>query len=164
MKELALQLVRRMNKPDYFVDAYTTLFAPLRDKPITLVEIGIDRGGSLELWRKYFPMAEIIGIDIEDKEEVPGVRIIKGDQLDPETYASIGTVDILIDDGGHTVEQQLGTLEMLYPKLRAGGLYVIEDSSTNVGTVESIKEKVHEIGKYYRSIWFLEDLIILKKV
>ena len=119
---------------------YYKLFKHLRNKPLRLLEIGVggyqdaDRGGeSLEVWRDFFPEAQIVGIDIQKKEMDlgPRVQILQGSQVDPDFLADLvrdhGPFDIIIDDASHASHhQQNGFLE-LFSKVKPGGLYVIED-------------------------------------
>ncbi len=48
-----------------YLDIYDPVLAPWVDKKITLLELGIHKGGSLQLWYDYFPRGTIAGIDIE---------------------------------------------------------------------------------------------------
>lgn len=123
---------------------YDRHFAPLRNKPINLLEIGIggyartgDGGSSLRMWKSYFPRAQIFGLDIEDKSFVdePRIRTFRGDQSDPELLRRIvseaGRLDIIIDDGSHRPEHVKATFEILFPLLADDGLYVVEDTQTS---------------------------------
>jgi len=97
-----------------YIDFYEELFAPLRDRPIRLLEIGVggnedprQGGASLRAWKEYFPKAEIIGLDYFDKSRFAEERIHveRGDQADPVTLdrliARYAPFDIVIDDGSH---------------------------------------------------------------
>lgn len=121
----------RTSKPVEFFEIYTELFTPLKDKKIRVLEIGIDRGGSLEIWRKFFKKAEVIGLDTEKKDEVKGVEIIQGDQTDTQVLDSLGSLDIVIDDGGHKMSEQKETFKYLFPRMKAGSIYIIEDTETS---------------------------------
>src|SRR5689334_3734806 len=75
-----------VDKWDAYLDIYEYLFAPLRKKRVSLLEIGVFRGGSLKLWQTYFAAdSTIVGID-----KVPETRgfaagnlhIEIGDQVD----------------------------------------------------------------------------------
>ena len=122
---------------------YSTHFRSCRRRAKTVIEIGIGGygdaakgGNSLRLWRDYFPNAHIHGIDIEDKKSHDGARITthQGSQADPEFLRSVidktGAPDIVIDDGSHVNEHILASFEALFPLLKEGGLYVIEDMQT----------------------------------
>jgi hypothetical protein len=91
----------------------------------SVLEVGVNDGGSLEMWRHYFgPRATIIGVDIQERclELVrDGFEIMVGDQADRDFWSNFKTrypsVDILIDDGGHTMQQQCVTFECMFPHL-----------------------------------------------
>jgi hypothetical protein len=108
-------------------------------KKVTLIEIGVYGGGSLELWRKFLgPAARIIGIDLnpQAKElETQGFEIYIGDQEDPEfwkaTLGEIGKFDILIDDGGHTTSQQWITLLCCINHANQNAVLLFEDTFTS---------------------------------
>jgi hypothetical protein len=104
-------------------------------KPVRLLEIGVQNGGSLEVWSKFLPHGSaIIGIDIDpavgDLEFAGNVRAFVADVNDMEKVeASIGTepLDIIIDDGSHTSPDIIFTFKHLFPKLAPGGKYFVED-------------------------------------
>jgi hypothetical protein len=121
-----------------YIDTYETIFGHLKESNINFLEIGICRGGSIKLWRDYFTNANIFGTDIvfspSAKETLKNenVTILIGDSSD--TTSDILTnhlvnesFDIIIDDGNHSFEYQLQTLYNFFPKLKKGGIYVIED-------------------------------------
>lgn len=128
-----------MSKWTHYFDVYHRHFARYRNTACTVVEIGIYHGGSLEMWRHYFgPRARIIGVDIEERARAlaaPGTEIMIGDQEDPNFLSQIaaraGSIDILIDDGGHHMQQQINTLLHLYPHIGANGVYLCEDLHTS---------------------------------
>ena len=122
----------------HYFDIYHRHFNPLRQRDnLVILEIGIYSGGSLDMWRDYFgPSATIYGVDIESAcrtYERPGTHVLIGDQADRTFWRRVmadGTLpapDIVIDDGGHTPEQQRVTLEELLPYIRPGGVYLCED-------------------------------------
>ena len=121
-----------------YTELYERLFFEWKNAPITIFEIGIAKGGSLKMWQEYFPQARIFAVDIEPKTEFDNVRVktfvgdqANRDQLKPAIDAA-GQVDILIDDGGHSMEQQQVSLGFLFPYVRPGGYYVIEDVHTSL--------------------------------
>ena len=130
---------RLVTKWRHYFEVYERHFAPYRGRPIQIVEFGVWQGGSLQLWRRYFgPQARIVGVDVKPEcaafaEE--GTDIVIGDQADPalhrELRARYGAFDIVIDDGGHTMEQQATTFRELYPAVRAGGVYLVEDTHSS---------------------------------
>jgi cephalosporin hydroxylase len=102
---------------------------------MTFLEIGVSKGGSLQMWQRYFgPLAQIIGIDINPdckKHESPGIFIRIGDQSDPEFLKSIikefGVPDIVLDDGSHQMTDILNSFNFLYPMILKNGVYLVED-------------------------------------
>lgn len=119
----------------YISYLYTLLLTPYQFKPITLLEIGVGHGYSLQLWGKFFVNAErIIGIDI-DIEQVTiknftKAEIIKCDGTNKEEidkYFSDIRFSIVVDDGSHDPEDQKKSFELFYPKMDNQSLYVLED-------------------------------------
>ena len=99
-------------------------------KNLTIVEIGVDRGESLELWNAYFDCAQIIGIDKAAVDYTPSsdiIKVIQGKSSRVDTFKEITNVDIVIDDGSHKVIDQTTSFNILYPRLNPNGIYVIED-------------------------------------
>jgi predicted O-methyltransferase YrrM len=112
---------------------YDELFEPIRDKVLNLLEIGVCGGGSLKSWKEYFPNAKIIGLDINLEALIhPEDRIISYlcDATDPEQLNKIlggDQFDIIIDDGSHWESHQIASWQLLYNRVREGGLYIVED-------------------------------------
>jgi len=131
----------------FYTPHYERHFTVYKDKPITLVEIGIGgytdsyRGGnSLRVWSEWFthPDTVIIGIDIYEKLmqfDDPRVKVYQGSQIDQEFLEEIhklyGDFDIVLDDGSHRPEHVIETFGILFPKVKDGGMYVIEDTQTS---------------------------------
>ena len=122
------------DKPQY-ADFYQRHFAGL--KPKVLLEIGVLKGASIRAWQDIFPATKIVGIDIDQSiaDANKDLAIYVGDQLDKafldRVIAEIGIPDIIIDDGGHCRSQQTGSFVHLFPKLKSGSLYIIEDLGTS---------------------------------
>jgi len=124
---------------------YERHLSQLKHEHFTLLEIGIGGysragagGASLRMWKSYFPEAEIVGLDIEDKSFVDEDRIstVQGSQVDAELLQSIAAragdnLRVVIDDGSHQNEHILETFRILFPLLADGGTYVIEDTQTS---------------------------------
>jgi hypothetical protein len=91
------------------------------------------------MWRDYFgPAARIIGIDLNPaakKWERDNFFIFVGSQSDEEfwdqLFSSVGNVDVVLDDGGHTNEQQIVTAEKFMPHIKDGGMLIVEDTHTS---------------------------------
>lgn len=100
-----------------------------------MLEIGIFSGGSLGMWREYFgARCQIYGVDIEEACKVyesPKIKVFIGDQQNRDFWRKfneqVESIDVLLDDGGHTPEQQIVTLEEMLPRLSPGGVYICED-------------------------------------
>lgn len=130
---------RRSIKHTTYFAAYDDLLSNYRGKPITFVEVGVLGGGSLFMWREFFgPDARIIGVDLNSaarKWENDGFEIFIGSQSDPAFWqdftAKVGSVDILLDDGGHTYDQQIITFEAMIGNIRDGGILIVEDTHTS---------------------------------
>ena len=126
-------------KHSTYFDIYDKLFSPYVGKEIVFVEIGVLNGGSLFMWRDFFgENARIIGIDfspLAKKWEANGFEIFIGNQSDERFWddfkEKIGPIDILLDDGGHTYEQQIITVESMVPAIKDGGLLLVEDTHTS---------------------------------
>jgi hypothetical protein len=120
-----------------FIPDYERIFAPFREWPVRLLEIGVFRGGSCRLWSDFFshPETRIIGIDLAlpgDTEHVnPKITLKQCDQNDSAALAGIaksfGDFDIIIDDGAHRFAETLNCYKVLFEHVRLGGYYVIED-------------------------------------
>jgi len=120
---------RQIDKWRHYFPIYEAHFARYRGTKMRLLEIGIDHGGSLQLWKRYFGRdAEIIGVDIDSatlfREDQITTYAYKNGQCDPE-IAKLGPFDIVIDDGSHITEDQQITFSNLWP--RCSGVYLIED-------------------------------------
>lgn len=130
---------RAVRKKVHYLDIYDLYFSKYRGSDVRVLEIGVCEGGSLELWRNYFGAdATIFGIDVDPvcvaRVDAPNqVRI--GAQGDAGFLRSVvdemGAPDIVIDDGSHLGSDQRATFETVFPLLRDGGLYVIEDVNTS---------------------------------
>jgi SAM-dependent methyltransferase len=130
---------RMIHKWIHYFDIYDRHFSRFRNKEIVILEIGVFQGGSLQMWKDYFGAgAKIYGIDIEPrcKElEEENITIFTGSQSDRkflrEVKSKIPPVDILIDDGGHTMQQQIVTFEELFDHVKEDGVYLCEDLHTS---------------------------------
>jgi cephalosporin hydroxylase len=109
-----------------------------------MLEIGVDRGGSLRMWRNYMPDATIVGLDINSKAgqyDAPDndVHVRIGDQTDTKFLGRVleefGPFDTVLDDGGHTPKQMIESFQYLFPRLDPGGVYIVEDVCANYWTI-----------------------------
>jgi len=128
-----------IHKWDHYIEVYDKWFNKYRGKEVHILEIGISQGGSIELWKKYFGKnLHLYGVDINPrcKElEEENVQIYIGEQEDRnflrELKSKLPKLDILIDDGGHTMSQQIITFEELFDSVKNDGIYLCEDTHTS---------------------------------
>jgi len=136
------QITLGCDKWDPYFDVYETYFRKFVGKRPTVLEIGVQSGGSLQMWRKYFgPEAWICGVDIDPSilRHAPyyddRTRLYIGDQGSKNFWKDFlvqcPQLDIIIDDGGHLMDQQITTFECLFPFLRNGGVFICEDTHTS---------------------------------
>lgn len=130
------------DKWDRYFDVYQKHFGKFEGKDITFVEVGIQNGGSLEMWSKFFgPNSKIYGIDIDPscaelKYDNPNIEIIIGPQESFQFWETalkkIGHIDGFLDDGGHHYLQQKITFESVFKNInKNGGVYIVEDCHTS---------------------------------
>ncbi len=126
-----------------YTEVYAEYFAPLRNKSIKFLEIGIGIGSSVRLWERYFPNAELHFIDIVPQSNNCYFPLRTQyhflDQANEDAlrrFVNIvgGEFDIIIDDGGHRMDQQINSFKVLFPQIKSGGLYIIEDLCTSYWT------------------------------
>lgn len=130
---------RVIDKWSHYFDVYDRHFSKYRGKEIVLLEIGTFQGGSLQMWKQYFgDKAKIYGIDINPnckQVEEENIKIMIGSQSDREflkkVVQEVPPFDILIDDGGHTMLQQIVSFEELFGHVKPDGVYLCEDLHTS---------------------------------
>ncbi|MET9226286.1 class I SAM-dependent methyltransferase [Lentzea sp. NPDC003310] len=127
----------------WYTQHYERHFARLRTEPVRVLEIGIggwddpdSGGGSLRMWQRYFPRGLVVGLDIVRKNVTgPRVTTVRGDQSDADFLdrlgRELGPFDVVIDDGSHRNDHVRTSFHALFPHVRAGGLYVVEDLQTS---------------------------------
>jgi hypothetical protein len=161
---------RAIYKMEHYLDLYHRLLGPWQGRSdITFLEIGIFEGGSIGMWKGFFgPGAKLVFADIDPacrRFDEPGIEIEIGDQADPGFLKALGAAhgpfDLIIDDGGHMMHQQKASFSHLWPHLKDGGLYVVEDSHTSywpgfgggfrnpASMIESAKDLVDRMHSWY---------------
>ncbi|MER8922447.1 class I SAM-dependent methyltransferase [Mesorhizobium sp. M0802] len=123
----------------HYFDVYERHFERFRNRRPVVVEVGVYKGGSLEMWRAYFGEgARIVGIDIDPAckaHESGGVEVFVGSQDDAQLLDRIvekyGSIDIVIDDGSHMMDHVIATFEHLYHHVQPNGVYLVEDTHTS---------------------------------
>lgn len=136
----AAKLGKVSDKWKSYLDYYHGLLEPMRGNPLTVLEIGVQNGGSLETWSEFFPQARaIIGCDIDPncghlRFADPRIHVVVGDAGTAATRDHIAALqpqfDLVIDDGSHKSHDILAAFALYFPLLKAGGLYCIEDTCT----------------------------------
>jgi hypothetical protein len=122
-----------------YLEVYERCFTPYRNRPCKILEIGVQNGGSLQLYQKYFPLAEkIVGVDIDPKcksVESGNIFVEIGSQADRDFLGDVsdthGPFDIVIDDGSHIFDHQIASFETLFPLMSPIGVYIVEDTHTS---------------------------------
>jgi len=131
---------RLARKWDHYHRIYDRHLSRFRGSKLKFLEIGVNHGGSLEIWRKYFgPDATIFGVDIDKRcagvGNPPSINIRIGSQADPTFLRSVveemGGIDVVLDDGSHYVQHQRASFDGLFPLLSPKGIYIVEDLHTN---------------------------------
>ena len=113
---------------------YEGLFSKMRMECKTILEIGVQTGGSMKLWSGYFPNAIVYGIDVDINQyqipdNQPRVRLIQADAYTSVCASTFqpNSLDIIIDDGPHTLESMCKAVELYYSRVTPGGYLIIED-------------------------------------
>ncbi len=136
---LANKAIAPLDKWVHYFEIYEHHFARFREKQPRILEIGVFRGGGLHLLQQYFaPGTYLVGADIDESaaRACHGRFALEiGDQSDPnflnEVLQRHGPFDIIIDDGGHSMKQQIVSFETLFESVNPGGIYLIEDCHTS---------------------------------
>jgi cephalosporin hydroxylase len=175
-----------------------------RGKPVNLIEVGVQKGGSLEMWSDYFGgSANITGIDIDPectnlKYDANNINVVIGDQGSGEFWDQFLSsynkpIDIFIDDGGHTMDQQILTFEKVFAKMPIGSIYICEDCHTSymphngggygvkssfinyakgyidvihenwINELDTALEHKKKIGKDLTSVFFYDSMTVFEK-
>ena len=130
---------RPLDKWPHYFPIYERFLDKYVGSEARVLEIGVFRGGGLDLLADYLgPSVRLVGMDIDETARDladPKFPVFLGDQSDPHDLLSLqeqhGPFDVIVDDGGHTVKQQVVSAETLFPLLRDGGVYLIEDVHTS---------------------------------
>jgi hypothetical protein len=132
-----LGLKHKTDKAHYhnFTHIYDERLKNLIDEPINFLEIGVEHGYSLKMWCEYFKKAKIFGADILDKSFMDDERI-KTFKINQENEKDLTllpkNLDVIVDDGGHTMLQQQLTFKIVFDRnLKSGGVFILEDLHTS---------------------------------
>jgi cephalosporin hydroxylase len=126
---------------------YDRLMAPYQDKKINFLEIGTSHGGSVLMWNDYFPNATIYTVDIDNKslnalDNYPRIKKYLTNAYDPEFAKTLPDFDIMLDDGPHLLESFIQFIKIYLPKLKPGGMLLIED----IGDIDYTRNMINLIG------------------
>ncbi len=189
---------RLMTKWEHYFPVYERYFSPFVGKEVNILEVGVFHGGSLQMWKDYFgPKAKIYGVDINPeckRLEEDQIEIFIGSQSDRKFLRGLKEhlppLDIILDDGGHTMQQQIVTFEELYDKVKDNGIYMCEDVHTSYwlkfggghkrrGTfLEYCKNKIDSINAFHsrqssfrkdrfttsiKSVHFYDSIVVFEK-
>jgi hypothetical protein len=142
-----------------YTKLYERYFGELRDEPIKLLEIGLAAGHSAQMWRKYFTTGQIYTLDVDlntnQYSQTNGLTFLQGSQTDTELLKKInlecGPFDIIIDDASHIGENTKITFDCLFPLLKKGGYFVVEDLQTSYALnnsrvfMETVKQLIDNV-------------------
>lgn len=129
---------RTINKWKHYFPAYELHFGRFVNRSVVFWEIGCGKGGSLQMWKRYFgPHAQIVGIDVrpecsEFEEDQIAVRIGNQSEVNflDRLLEEFGTPDAVLDDGSHEMQHVNATFRHLYPRIDRNGVYMVEDMHT----------------------------------
>lgn len=187
---------RLIHKWHHYLEIYDHYFNKYINKNVKILEIGVSQGGSLQMWKKYFGNnVTIYGLDINPQcksLEEENIHIFIGSQSDRGYLRWLKTqipkIDILLDDGGHTMKQQIITFEELFDHINDNGIYMCEDCETSymlefgggyrrrgtfieyskqlvdkINAWHSCKLSVDEFTKNAKSINFYTGMVVIEK-
>lgn len=146
-----------------YTKLYNRYLEELRDESFSMLEIGFGQGASAKMWLDYFPKATIFCLDINDFTNDPNLVnnsrfvYIKGSQTNVGDLSKASRSEkfqVIIDDGSHVTEDQIFTLKLLFPNVKLGGYYIIEDLNCkrNHNPIFEVEDKkLVDILKEYKS-------------
>jgi cephalosporin hydroxylase len=168
------------NEGHSYAELYDVLFEPIQSTAHNVLEVGIDKGGSILLWKNYFSNAAIYGVDcnkedcinadvlqfLKDAEKV--VLLTSVNAYDPLAIQMINAIseynfeqskpkfDVIIDDGPHTLTSQKKFLQLYIPLLSDNGIIIIEDIQ-NIDYCNDLVDIVPDELKKYVQVYDLRD-------
>ncbi len=166
LDELGLKFgTDKASKGHDYLALYERFLSPLRNSSAKILEIGVLNGASLAVWEAYFPNGAIIGADINTATK----RFARGqvaieiiDQSNIEQLVQLGVkhgpFDVIIEDGSHFWEHQLTSLKTMFPFVKNGGIYIVEDLQTNYGKAAETYRGVSSIS----CVEYLKKLVDLR--
>lgn len=130
---------RRLFKMAHYLELYDELLVSWQGRDVSFLEIGVYKGGSLPMWQGFLgPKSRLVFCDIDPACRdlaLPGTVVEIGDQADAGFLERLGLqhgpFDLIVDDGGHKMHQQITSFRHLWPRLADRGLYIVEDVHTS---------------------------------
>lgn len=142
-----------------YIDVYDNIFEKYKYFKINILEVGVQTGGSLRLWKDYFPKATIYGYDVDNTKldesnitERVIYRIQNFNNVDDSDIEKISPT-IAIDDASHSITDQLKFVEKVFPHVKKGGVLIVED----IQRIDKDKYKFDKLGYDY-------DIIDLRSI
>ena len=134
---------------------------PGRDFCGRILELGVWEGSSIKMWREYYPLAHIVGVDIIIRpRDIEGVTLVEMDASNPVQLSKLGNFDIIVDDASHMCShQQIAFNQLFNNQLNSGGFYVMEDAQTSFWEMyRDAPETTYNLMKrYHNHIEFNRD-------
>jgi hypothetical protein len=176
----ASQFSRTYAKPHDYLRHLERFFEPMREDCISLIECGVGGGESIKMWLEYFPAASVWGIDLVydtnpfnslSKSPTDRYRFSCGNQSNPRFwdgfFGAYGReFNIAIDDGSHVASDMKAMFTSVWPHLKSGGFYVVEDlnfdGNSKVWTQNFIHH-IHEGTTDVAFIYFARELCVMRK-
>jgi ubiquinone/menaquinone biosynthesis C-methylase UbiE len=128
---------------DFYADQMT------KRSNVSVLEIGVEYGHSIAMWQEYFANSKVYGIDIkQNKLEFELDNFVLGDATDPDIIRknfSRNKFDYVVDDGSHIIADQIATFDLIFPKMKKGGKYFIEDVSGD-SAINAISSHLEKCG------------------
>jgi hypothetical protein len=164
----------------FYTKQYNFYFSPIRNIKLNIIEIGVCRGESIFMWGEFFKNSNIYGIELKEFRDVisPDIlekyKIFFGDQADKNFLRDVcdsipEKFDIIIDDGSHKSDDQISSFQCLFPELKNGGVYVIEDiyfsynkiynRKDNSTILDFINKRIDDLNFHGRFKWCNFDII-----
>jgi len=184
----ATVFTRTYAKAKGYAPHYEHLLGHLRNEPINLIEIGVGGGESIRMWMDFFPKAHVFGVDIVAKtniwntegDAIERYTFTEGDQSSYdfwEKFLYVNGTDwsVLVDDGGHFSNQIIMTHTCMWPHIKPGGFYCIEDLACSYSSIflpegarnpiEMLKSTVDTVmqSDSIEQIHFSKELAIIQK-
>ena len=148
-----------------YLKHYWRHFGDIRHDTRNFLEVGVQTGASLRMWADFFPNATIYGVDIDEeckKLEAERTKIYIASSTDAAAMQALardagGTFDVIMDDGSHFYRDQIETFKILFPYIKNGGFYAVEDLGVTHGVhrqiaINAFQELVEGINYYPRGM------------